>query len=70
MPGTGIIKRIVRIAFHRKSRSPPPSSGRQFDLSGKCLVCGGIPDPLKPGICFCPLRARARAVTRTRERDS
>jgi len=68
IPITGTTGRKVRIAFTRKSKSPPSQGGRQFDLRGKCLVCEVRPDPLKPGDCLCPpLRARVRALARTRE---
>jgi hypothetical protein len=60
-----------RFVFERKSREPLPSSGRQFDLRGKCLVCECRPDPLTPGMCACTdlplLRARAYTCVRTRE---
>jgi len=57
MPGkwARLGNKAFRFVFHRESRLPPSSScgSRQFDLSGKCLVCGVRSDPLKPGVCFC-----------------
>ena len=58
-----------RFVFHRKSWEPPVSSGRQFDIRGKCLVCEWRPDPLKPTECFCAPLSRARAYTCVRTRE-
>ncbi len=60
-----------RFVFHRKSRLQRPSSygARQFDIRGKCLVCGGRPDPLTPTECFCAPLSCARAYTCVRTRE-
>ncbi len=56
-----IFRPSYRFVFHRKSKEPTLSSGRQMTIYGRCLVCEIICDPLEPGKCDCYYSALARA---------